>query len=287
MKSPSSVCVIRKLKAHFAHHGIPEQMVTDNGLQFTSCDFLRFAKEWDFKHLTSSSTRSQGNGKAESAVKEAKKILRKCRSSGLDAFSFTRSSQHPLPSISVSSTEGREVSYQLHSQPQPVLDNELCRGKLERRKQRQAQYYNRGVVDLGPLKRGDTVRIKPFQLGKREWQKGIVQSRLDERSFEVETPQDVARRNRVHLGKTNEPSSPSSDGDPAEASIPCSLQSNEFPITVPGEVNPPSSSEENVSLSGPEVPSTAAKSPPKPVQRRYERQRRPPKHLSDFVLTKP
>ena len=95
MKSPSSVCVIRKLKAYFARHGIPEQLVTDNGLQFTSCDFLRFAKEWDFKHLTSSSTHSQGNGKAESAVKEARKILRKCRSSGLDAFSFTRSSQHP------------------------------------------------------------------------------------------------------------------------------------------------------------------------------------------------
>lgn len=68
----------------------------------------------------------------------------------------------------------------LHA-PQPVTDDELCRGELERRKQRQAQYYNRGAVDLDPLKRGDTVRIKPFELGKREWQKGIVRSRLDER----------------------------------------------------------------------------------------------------------
>ena len=30
LKSPLSVCVIRKLKAHFAHHGIPEQLVTYN-----------------------------------------------------------------------------------------------------------------------------------------------------------------------------------------------------------------------------------------------------------------
>ena len=43
--------------------------------------------------------------------------------------------------------------------PQAVSDNELCRAKLEQRKQRQAQYYNRGAVDLDPLRRGD-VRSK-------------------------------------------------------------------------------------------------------------------------------
>ena len=86
LRSPSSVCVIRKLKAHFARHGIPEQLVTDNGSQFTSRDFLKFSRDWDFEHLTSSPHHSQGNGKAESSVKEAKKILRKCRVSGSDAF---------------------------------------------------------------------------------------------------------------------------------------------------------------------------------------------------------
>jgi len=86
LRSPSSVCVIRKLKAHFARHGIPEQLVTNNGSQFTSHNFLKFSKDWDFKHLTSSPHHSQGNGKAESAMKEAKKILRKCKSSGSDAF---------------------------------------------------------------------------------------------------------------------------------------------------------------------------------------------------------
>ena len=82
------MCVIRKLKAHFACHGIPEQLVTDNGSQFMSrdFDFLKFSKDWDFEHLTSSPSHSQGNGKAESVVKEAKKILRKCKSSGSDAF---------------------------------------------------------------------------------------------------------------------------------------------------------------------------------------------------------
>ena len=86
LRFPSSVCVIKTLKAHFARHGIPEQLVTDNGSQFTSRDFLKFSRDWDFEHLTSSPHHSQGNGKGESAVKEAKTILRKCRVSGSDTF---------------------------------------------------------------------------------------------------------------------------------------------------------------------------------------------------------
>ena len=69
LRSTSSVYVINKLKGHFARHGIPEQLVTDNGSQFVSRDFLKFSKEWDFEHRTRSPHHSQSNGKAESAVK--------------------------------------------------------------------------------------------------------------------------------------------------------------------------------------------------------------------------
>ena len=85
LRSTMSVSVIRKLKAHFARHSIPEQLVTDNGTQFVSSDFLKFSSEWDFEHRTSSPCHSQSNGKAESAVKEAKKILLKCKKAGRQA----------------------------------------------------------------------------------------------------------------------------------------------------------------------------------------------------------
>ena len=232
------MCVIRKLKAHFARHGIPEQLVTDNGSQFTSRDFLKFSRDWDFEHLTSSPHHSQGNGKAESAVKEAKKILRKCRVSGSDAFLALLDHRNTPPASVQVSPAQRLFNRRTRSLlpmtanllvAQAVSDNELCRAKLQERKQRQAQYYNRGAVDLDPLRIGDVVRLKPFQLGKREWQKGIMQSRLDERSYEVETPHHVVRRNRVHLRKTNESPLPSSDQAPAEVSVPVCPQSNELP----------------------------------------------------------
>jgi len=301
LRSPSSVCVIRKVKAHFTRHSIPEQLVIDNGSQFTSRDFLKFAKDWDFEHLTSSPHHSQGNGQVESAVKEAKKILRKCKSSGSDAFLALLDHRNtPSAGVQISPAQ-RLLNRRARSllpmtanllAPQAVPDNERCQAKLEQRKQRQAQYYNRGAIDLDPLKRGDTARLKPFQLGKREWQKGIVQKRLDERSYEVETPYNVVRRNRVHLRLTNKPSPPLTDEMPNEISAevsevpaPSFAQSYESQTSSSGEVSLPTSSQGSSSPSGSEVPSAAVTSPPKLVLRRSARQRRPPKHLNDFVLT--
>ena len=48
-------------------------------------------------------------------------------------------------------------------------------------------YYNTSAHDLSTLGAGDTARIKPFIQGQKEWKKGMIVERLDERSYEVET----------------------------------------------------------------------------------------------------
>ena len=53
-KTTKSSEVIRALKSIFARHGIPEQVRSDNSPQFDSAEFAYFAKEWGFKHSTSS-----------------------------------------------------------------------------------------------------------------------------------------------------------------------------------------------------------------------------------------
>lgn len=45
--------VVLKLKSHFAHYGIPNQVMSDNGPKFTSTEFATFAKTWEFDHLPS------------------------------------------------------------------------------------------------------------------------------------------------------------------------------------------------------------------------------------------
>ena len=75
--------VINATKRHFARHGIAD-MVTDNGPQYSSTHFSRFAREWEFQHTTSSPLHSQSNGKAESVVKIAKNVVKKAKRGNKD-----------------------------------------------------------------------------------------------------------------------------------------------------------------------------------------------------------
>ena len=76
---------------------------------------------------------------------------------------------------------------------------------LRSNQERQAKYYNRTARDLPILKPGDTVRMKPFALGQKFWDKAHVTKRLDERSYEVQSAGTTFRRNRQHLVKTTQP----------------------------------------------------------------------------------
>ena len=60
-----------------ARYGIPDEVVSDSGSQYTSREFKNFAKEYSFNHVTTRPYHHQSNGRAESAVKEAKRILKK------------------------------------------------------------------------------------------------------------------------------------------------------------------------------------------------------------------
>ena len=76
--------------------------------------------------------------------------------------------------------------------------------RIKQEQQRQRNNYNKSAKDLEILEEGDTIRLKPFRMGKREWEKGVVLRRLDERSYKIETPSGTFRRNRIDLRKTQE-----------------------------------------------------------------------------------
>ena len=65
-------------KEQFARHGIPVVVKSDGEPQFMPHEFKLFASTWGFVHICSSPYNSQSNSKAESAVKIAKRLLKKC-----------------------------------------------------------------------------------------------------------------------------------------------------------------------------------------------------------------
>ena len=75
------VSCLSKMCARF---GRPKQLVSDGGPQFTSAEFKAFVKTWAIGHVTSSPHHQQGNGKAESAVKLVKNMMKKCVQTGSD-----------------------------------------------------------------------------------------------------------------------------------------------------------------------------------------------------------
>lgn len=58
-------------------YGIPEKVVSGNGLQFNSAEFARFTQEYNFTHSTYSPRYPQLNGLAEWTVQTAKKTFQR------------------------------------------------------------------------------------------------------------------------------------------------------------------------------------------------------------------
>ena len=77
---------ISVLKELFSEHGIPETIRSDNGPQFASHQFTKFAKEWNFDHTTSSPRNPRSNSQAEAAVKVTKGLLTHAKYSGQDPY---------------------------------------------------------------------------------------------------------------------------------------------------------------------------------------------------------
>ncbi|KAL6460946.1 hypothetical protein MHYP_G00309120 [Metynnis hypsauchen] len=159
LQDTTSSMVIRKLKAHFARYGIPDVVCSDNGPQYTSQEFRQFSQRWEFEHRTLSPGYPQSNGKAESAVKMAKRIVKKAKASGRDPYLaildhrntpnqglntspvqrlFSRRTRTLLP-ITRQSSKARDTTEHTRTEKQPA----------------QIKYYNRTAKDLQPLKQGD------------------------------------------------------------------------------------------------------------------------------------
>ena len=68
-----SATVITYSKSIFSRHGIPAEVVSDNGPQYSSMEHQAFAETWEFKHTTVSPLDPQANGLEERTVQSVKR----------------------------------------------------------------------------------------------------------------------------------------------------------------------------------------------------------------------
>jgi hypothetical protein len=67
--------LVRHLRTFFATFGVPEELSSDGGPEFIATHTQNFLRAWGIKHRVSSVSFPQSNGRAEVAVKTAKRLL--------------------------------------------------------------------------------------------------------------------------------------------------------------------------------------------------------------------
>jgi len=76
MHSITSEATIENFREMFARYGIPQQLVSDNGPQFTLQEFSNFAKANGIKHTLVAPYHPRSNGQAERFVQTFKQFLK-------------------------------------------------------------------------------------------------------------------------------------------------------------------------------------------------------------------
>ena len=207
---------ISYLKSQFSRHGIPDQLITDNGSQFTSSEFTAFIKCYGFEHTTSSPHSPQANGEVERAVQTVKTLLKK----GADPYQALLDYRNtPLEGINLSPAQllmGRRLTTTLPTtasllRPQDAKD---IKHILEKMKEKEKQQYDRHCGrELLSLHTGDVIRM---QHGKQWKAATVLYKHSSPRSYVVQAPDGTKyRRNRRHLHVTKASATMSSEDTPA------------------------------------------------------------------------
>ena len=210
LRQNTARCVINNLKKIFARFGVPDEVVSDNGSQYsntrnlfsTTHEFKQFAEEWGFRHTTSSPEHPQSNGAAERAVQTAKRIFKKAAADKKDPFEgLLKYRNTPFEDIGVSPVQllmSRRTRTMIPTHrrlllPQAVDPDQVVKA-LKQRQSVSKKNYDKQSRDLPPLEAGDKVRIRPNR--DKEWRKAEVLPRSyllqDERGR-------VYRRNRKQI----------------------------------------------------------------------------------------
>ena len=168
LRQTTAAAVIEHTKSIFARHGIPEIVVSDNGPQFSSAGFLKFAMNYNFTHITSSPHHPQGNGEAERAVQTTKNLLKKAQDPYIALFNYrTTPLQHgssPSELLMSRKLRSRVTTFPSVHVPQKQDVEQFRKTDLQLRNQ-QKHYFDKRhrVRELVPLKEGQPVWIQTSQ----------------------------------------------------------------------------------------------------------------------------
>ncbi|XP_059061528.1 uncharacterized protein K02A2.6-like [Achroia grisella] len=205
LTSINSKAVILAMKDHFSRHGIPQELVTDNGPAYASKEFKMFSESWDFDHTTTSPNYPQSNGRSERSVQIIKNILIKSMKSGTDFYlGLLNFRATPRDGIDAPSQllMGRRLNTRLPShicKLYPFRDNTNQYKTIISKQNNNKQYYDKHARDLPELRPGESVIMIDGYGNDRKRARVDARSSQPRSYFVSDDSGRRYRRNRRHL----------------------------------------------------------------------------------------
>ena len=236
MSSTTATLTIAALRRLFAAYGLPQQLVSDNGPQFTSDEFAVFCKMNGVKHIRTAPYHPSSNGLAERFVQTFKKAMKAGESSQNSLSQQLSSFLLSYCSIPHSTTSQPPSQLFLGRTLRTRLD--LLRPRDDRRvEQKQSDQKNNHDhrAKERVFEAGQAVMVRTFRPGL-EWVPGKVKQRLGPLTYQIEAQGQLWRRHVDHLRRC-EATPEISPSDPDDYVLPTTSQQDVSDSEPPADPN--------------------------------------------------
>ena len=295
LRSATAAKTIEVLRQLFARYGLPEQVVSDNGSQFTSEEFEEFMKRNGIKHTFSAPYHPATNGLVERFVQTFKKAMKAGCTDG-------KTLQHQLASFLLSyrtsphtTTNMEPCTLFLRRHVRTRLD--LIKPDLAAAKQAAQKKAHDGGRKGRELVVGESVIARNYSDGEK-WLSGTIAEKLGPLSYSVKMDNGLLWRRHIDqllevskpCGAQTEPRVPTTSksfipehSPPAVSAIP--EEPTDVTPTVPEVVEPPEPVEETSESHGNTENKQETQTASPPARRYPTRIRKCPDRYSKYLRT--
>ena len=185
-KHSTATNTIRALNEVFSRLGVPNTIVSDNGMMFTASEFKVYCDSLAIEHITTLKYNLRSNGLAERFVDTFKRALKKAK--GFDTEEKNIQTFRMIYRITPSQNIKGNLS------PAEIMYARKIRSVFDRLLPSRKKNYIKIKTNYKSYKEGDKILFRNYRAGKYFWEDGIVIRRIGRVIYIIQGSKFVCKR---------------------------------------------------------------------------------------------